>query len=186
MIRAFIAVTLGKSAIEEIAKIRNLLQEAEGDIRWTRVENLHLTLKFLGDIERQQVEPILEVLKKLMETQPPLHLIVQGLGVFPNSRRPRVLWAGLKGERLLELVEAIETSLMPLDFPPEDREFTPHLTLGRIRSLRGWDRVFALLKAHEHMVFGESTVKEVTLYQSTLRPDGAVYTELGSTPFQQA
>lgn len=186
MIRTFIAVTLGESVIEEIAKVYRLLQEAKGDIRWTRVDSLHLTLKFLGDIERKQVEPILGVLKELMGAQPPLHLIAQGLGVFPNSKRPRVLWVGLKGEGLSELVKAIETALLPLDFPPEDREFTPHLTLGRIRSPRGWDRVFALMKEHENMLFGESTVEEVTLYQSTLRPDGAIYTVLGSIPFQQA
>lgn len=185
MIRAFIAATLGELVIEEIAKIYRLLQEARGDIRWTRVENLHLTLKFLGNIERKQVEPILEVLNKLVGTQPPLHLTVQGLGAFPNSRRPRVLWVGLKGEGLSELVESIETSLMPLDFPPDDRAFTPHLTLGRIRSPRGWDRVSALMKAYENMSFGESTIEEVTLYQSTLRPDGAIYTALGSIPFQR-
>jgi 2'-5' RNA ligase len=145
-----------------------------------------LTLKFLGDIERKQVEPILGVLNKLVGAQPPLHLVAQGLGAFPNSKRPRVLWVGLKGKGLIELVEAIETSLMPLDFPPEDREFTPHLTLGRIRSSRGWDRVFALMKAHEHTLFGKSTIEKVTLYQSILRPDGAIYTALGSIPFQQA
>jgi RNA 2',3'-cyclic 3'-phosphodiesterase len=185
LIRAFVAVTLSKSVIDEIAKIYLLLRESKGDIRWTRVESLHLTLKFLGDIEHKQVEPILGALDKLMGTRPPLHLVAQGLGIFPNSKRPRVLWVGLKGEGLIELVEAIETSLLPLDFPPEAREFTPHLTLGRIRSSRGWDRVFALMKEHENMVFGESMVKEVTLYQSTLRPDGAIYTALGSIPFQQ-
>jgi 2'-5' RNA ligase len=186
LIRAFIAVTLSESVIEEIAKIHKLLQEAKGDIRWTRVESLHLTLKFLGNIERRQVEPILGVLNKLVGTQPPLHLIAQGLGVFPNSKRPRVLWVGLKGEGLSELVEAIETSLMPLDFPPEDREFAPHLTLGRIRSPRGWERVFALMKEHENRVFGESTIEKVMLYQSTLQPKGAIYTALGSIPFQRA
>ncbi|MGE0681617.1 MAG: RNA 2',3'-cyclic phosphodiesterase [Candidatus Binatia bacterium] len=186
MIRAFIAVTLGELIIEEIAKVHRLLQEAKGDIRWTRVDSLHLTLKFLGDIEHKQVEPILRVLNKLVGTRPPLHLIAQGLGVFPNLKRPRVLWVGLKGEGLIKLVEAIETALMRLDFPPDDREFTPHLTLGRIRSPRGWDRVFALMKEHENVLFGESTIEKVTLYQSTLRPDGAIYTVLGSIPFQQA
>ena len=184
MIRTFIAVNLAAPVIEEIAKVRSVLQDAKGDIRWTRLEGLHLTLKFLGDIERNQVEPILMVLRETMCNQFPLHIVAQGLGAFPNLRRPRVLWVGLSGEGLQEMSEAIETALMPLDFPPEEREFTPHLTLGRVRSLRGWEHVLAEAKEYEHLRFGESIVDHVTLYQSELRPDGAVYTVLGSAPLR--
>lgn len=182
LIRAFIAVNLAAPVIEEIAKVRFALQEAKGDIRWTRTEGLHLTLKFLGDIARNQVESILAVMREATCERLPLHVLAQGLGAFPNLRRPRVLWAGLSGEGLQEMSGAIETALMPLDFPPEEREFTPHLTLGRVRSLRGWERVLALVKEYEHARFGESTVDQVTLYQSELRPDGAVYSPLGSVP----
>ena len=184
MIRAFIAVTLAESVIEEIAKICTLLQEAKGDLRWTRIESLHLTLKFLGDIHRHQVEPILGALHTAVSAYPPLRIVAQGLGVFPSVRRPRVLWVGLKGEGLTRLSEVIETALMPLDFPPEDREFTPHLTLGRVRSLRGWDNLLALMKEYKSTLFGESVVDRVTLYQSDLRPDGARYTSLGSVSFR--
>jgi 2'-5' RNA ligase len=182
LIRAFIAVNLAAPVIEEIAKVRFALQEAKGDIRWTRTEGLHLTLKFLGDIARNQVESILAVMREATCERLPLHVLAQGLGAFPNLRRPRVLWAGLSGEGLQEMSGAIETALMPLDFPPEEREFTPHLTLGRVRSLRGWERVLALVKEYEHARFGESTVDQVTLYQSELRPDGVVYSPLGSVP----
>ncbi|HEV8715891.1 MAG TPA: RNA 2',3'-cyclic phosphodiesterase, partial [Candidatus Binatia bacterium] len=112
--------------------------------------------------------------------------LAQGLGAFPNLRRPRVLWAGLRGEGLQEMSQALETALMPLDFPPEERELTPHLTLGRVRSLRGWEHVLAVVKEYEQTRFGESTVDQVTLYQSELRPDGAVYSPLGSVPLQQS
>ncbi len=182
LIRAFIAVNLAAPVIEEIAKVQAALQKAQGDIRWTRTEGLHLTLKFLGDIARNQVEPILTAMREALREPPALRVLAQGLGAFPNLRRPRVLWAGLSGERLPELSRAIETALMPLDFPPEEREFTPHLTLGRVRSLRGWERVLALVKEYEHARFGESTVDQVTLYQSELRPNGAVYSPLGSVP----
>lgn len=184
MIRAFIAATLAESTIEEIAKVRLLLQEAKGDIRWTRLEGLHLTLKFLGDITRSQVEPILSVLQDVVHQRQTLNLVAQGLGAFPSLRRPRVLWVGLKGEGIAELSEAIETALMPLDFPPEEREFTPHLTLGRVRSPRGWERVFSLIKEHEQAYFGESRIDQLTLFQSELRPDGAIYTPLGSVQFR--
>jgi RNA 2',3'-cyclic 3'-phosphodiesterase len=182
LIRAFIAVNLAVPVIEEIAKVRFVLQAAKGDIRWTRIEGLHLTLKFLGDLARNQVEPILAAMREALHGQQPLHILAQGLGVFPSLRRPRVLWAGLSGEGLQELSEAIEAALMPLDFPPEEREFTPHLTLGRVRSLRGWEHVLAVVKAYEHARFGESTVEQVIVYQSELRPDGAIYSPLGSVP----
>jgi len=185
LIRAFIAVTLAESVIEEIAKVRILLQEARGDLRWTRMENLHLTLKFLGDIHRSQVGPVLGALREVVSAHSPLHVVAKGLGAFPNLKRPRVLWVGLKGEGLGELSAAIETALVPLDFPQGERDFTPHLTLGRIRSLRGWEEVFALVKEHANTLFGESMIDRVTLYQSDLRPEGAVYTSLGSIPFRQ-
>jgi RNA 2',3'-cyclic 3'-phosphodiesterase len=180
LIRAFIAVSLAPVVIEEIAKIQLALQTDKGDIRWTRAEGWHLTLKFLGDIARDQVAPILGVLREALRTQPPLHVVAQGLGAFPNLTRPRVVWAGLHGEGLKALSEKIETSLKSLDFPPEERDFIPHLTLGRVRSLRGWEQVLSVVQEHEHTRFGESEITHVTLYQSELRPDGAVYRPLGS------
>lgn len=184
MIRAFIAVTLAESVIEEIAKIRALLQQARGDLRWTRIESLHLTFKFLGDIHHSQVEPILGALHEVVSARPPLRIVAQGLGAFPTLKRPRVLWLGLRGEGLAEIHEAIEAALAPLNFPPEDREFTPHLTLGRVRSLRGWEGVLAIVKEHANTLFGESLIDRVTLYRSELRPEGAIYTSLGSIPFR--
>ena len=137
---------------------------------------------------RRDVDPseILAALQAALGEQPALRVQAQGLGAFPNLKRPRVLWVGLSGEGFKELSEAVETALMPLDFPPEEREFTPHLTLGRVRSLRGWERVLAAVKEYEHVRFGESTVHQVTLYQSELRPDGAVYSPLGSVPLRQS
>jgi len=186
LIRAFVAVTLATPVIEEIAKVRSVLQEAGGDIRWTRRESLHLTLKFLGDIARNQVEPILAALQEALGKQLPLRILAQGLGAFPNLKRPRVVWVGLSGDGLKEISETVESALMPLDFPPEEREFTPHLTLGRVRSPRGWERVLAVVREYEHTHFGESRVEQVILFQSELRPDGAVYSPLGSIALQRS
>jgi len=186
LIRAFIAVNLAPPVGEEIAKIQSTLRQAQGDIRWTRTEGMHLTLKFLGDIAREQVEPILSALRNTLHNQPPLHVVARGLGAFPHLKRPKVLWAGLSGEGLVGLQEKVESALIPLDFPPEERSFSPHLTLGRVRSLRGWEQVLAVVRKHEQVQFGESVIDHVTLYQSTLRPDGAVYSPLGTVPLQQA
>lgn len=186
MIRAFIAVTLASAIGEEIAKIQAALKNAQGDIRWTRIEGMHLTLKFLGDIAQAQVEPILTALRTALRNQLSLSVHAHGLGVFPHLKRPKVLWAGLGGEGLIRLQEKVESALVALDFPREERSFTPHLTLGRVRSFRGWEQVLAVVRQHEHTQFGESIVDRVTLYQSTLRPDGAVYSPLGTVPLQQA
>jgi 2'-5' RNA ligase len=186
LIRAFVAVTLATPVIEEIAKVRSILQEAGGDIRWTRLESSHLTLKFLGDIARNQVEPILAALRAALSKQLPLRILAQGLGAFPSLKRPRVLWVGLSGDGLKEIGERVESALMPLDFPPEEREFTPHLTLGRVRSLRGWERVLPVIKEYEHTHFGESIVEQVILFQRELRSEGAVYSPLGSIVLGQS
>lgn len=186
MIRAFIAVTLAPAVGEEIAKIQAVLKDAQGDIRWTRIEGMHLTLKFLGDITQAQVEPILTALRATLSNQPSFPVQANGLGAFPHLKRPKVLWAGLRGEGLVALQEKVESALVTLDFPREERGFTPHLTLGRVRSLRGWEQVLAVVRKHEQIQFGKSVVDHITLYQSTLRPDGAVYSPLGTVPLQQA
>jgi 2'-5' RNA ligase len=186
LIRAFIAVNLAPSVGEEIAKVQTALKEAQGDIRWTRVEGMHLTLKFLGDIAREQVEPILAALQIPLRDQQAFRVLARDLGAFPNLKRPKVLWIGLQGERLVGLQEQVESALVALDFPREERGFTPHLTLGRVRSLRGWEQVLAMVRRYEQVQFGESIIDHVTLYQSTLRPDGAVYSPLGTVPVQKA
>ena len=184
MIRTFIAVTLATSVVEEIAKVQTKLREIKTDIRWVRAENMHLTLKFLGDINRSQVEPILEGLRATLQRQPAFSVHAQGLGGFPNLTRPRVVWAGLAGDTLAAVSHAIETALVPLDFRIEKRPFRPHLTLGRVRSQQGWSDVLLRVQQHEHTYFGESLIDQVTLYQSDLRPSGAAYTRLGSIPLQ--
>jgi 2'-5' RNA ligase len=186
LIRAFIAVNLAPAIGEEIAKVQVALKNAQGDVRWTRIEGMHLTLKFLGDITQAQVAPIITALRASLSDQRSFPVQAIGLGAFPNLRRPKVLWVGLRGEGLAGLQEKVESALVALDFPREERGFTPHLTLGRVRSMRGWEQVLAVVRKHEQIRFGESVIELVTLYQSILRPDGAVYSPLGTVPLQQA
>ncbi len=179
MIRAFIAINLEPQVVEEMAKVQAILKQAGGDIRWARPEGFHLTLKFLGDIQKSQTTDILTALQNALKGQSPLSVVAQSLGAFPHMKRPRVLWMGLQGEGLKELNDKVEQELILLDFPPEDRDFTPHITLGRVRSLKGWDKVLPVVQEKQAERFGESRVNEVVLYKSDLKPDGAVYTPLG-------
>jgi 2'-5' RNA ligase len=179
LIRAFIAINLDPQVVEEIAKVQAVLKNVGGDVRWARPEGFHLTLKFLGDIQNNQVSAILAALQNVLKGQNPLSVVAQSLGAFPHIKRPRVLWVGLQGEGLKELNNKIEQELIFLDFPPEDRDFSPHITLGRVRSLKGWEKVLPVMQEKQAERFGESRVDEVVLYRSELKPDGAVYTALG-------
>lgn len=179
LIRAFIAANLAFSVGEEMAKVQSVFQKAKGDIRWVKPQGFHLTFQFLGNIEPTQAAPILSAVRETVRLQPPLQVRTQGLGAFPSLTRPRVLWARLSGEGLRELHARIESALGSLGFPAEGRAFRPHITLGRVRSQRGWERVLERVKEYLQYDFGESLIDTVTLYRSDPEPDGAVYTSLG-------
>lgn len=199
MIRAFIAVTLAPPVVEEIAKVQAVLRRADGEpgaVRWTRVENMHLTLKFLGNIDQHQVAPILTRLGHVGRDCPAFQVEARQLGGFPSLGRPRVIWVGLHGNAndealqgekrspLPGLSKAIETALLELDFPVEQRDFRPHVTLGRVRSQRGWNRILPLVQDYRHTFFGTSVIDRVSLYRSDLESNGAIYTALGSVPLR--
>lgn len=183
MIRTFIAVTLPVSTVEEIAKVQTELRTIKTDIRWVRVENMHLTLKFLGEIGRSRVAPTLDLQRSTFRAQPAFSVVAQGRWGIPNHSRPRVIWAGLIGGTLTAVGHAAQTALVSLDFPIEKRPFKPHITLGRVRSLSGWSDILPHVQRHQHTCFGESIVNEVMLYHSDLQPSG-VYTRLGTIALQ--
>ena len=183
-IRAFIAVELPPAAREAVEGVVRDLRSRTGDgVRWVRPEGVHLTLKFLGDIDAGSVPTISEALDRCAASAAPFDLFLEGVGVFPNARRPRVIWIGLGGalEPLLALQQSVERELEELGFASERRPFTPHLTLGRVRDgvrasqVRGVSEAIAATTVERR---AELPVREVSLMQSDLRPSGAVYTRL--------
>jgi 2'-5' RNA ligase len=184
-IRSFIAVDLSAPVRAALQRLRDEFAQIECDIRWVRVEGVHVTLKFLGSVEPARLEQIHMPLAAAVADHSALRMRARGLGAFPNLRRPRVLWVGLEGEGLAELVGCVEEAMSRLDFEPEKRGFTPHITLGRVNGMRGWSRVEELFKVHLSDDFGESIVDAVTIYRSTLRSDGAVYTPLWTIPLSR-
>lgn len=135
-VRSFIAIPVPDQGIEAL---QDTVQKLESDIgrsvRWVRLDGIHLTLKFMSDIPAGTVEQVLEALPQVASQFPSIKLAISGLGVFPNTRRPRVLWAGLTGEleALSELQSAVDDMVGRLGLPKEQRPFSPHLTLGRVR-----------------------------------------------------
>lgn len=183
MIRAFIAVTLDSKVIEQIAAASNQLRPEITAVRWVTPANFHLTLKFLGSIDDAAIEPIGATLREQLRLFPRFTINAKGLGVFPGPKRPRVLWVGLTGDRLVSLAARVDSALRPLGFKPEDRKFTPHLTIGRWRDAdRAPKSLGRQLEIWQARDFGTSNVESVKLIQSVLKPEGASYNDLITVP----
>lgn len=179
MIRAFIAVDLDDPVIEKVCNAVEILKPRITEIRWLRKENLHLTLKFLGNIAESQVEPITAALRHPLGLFSPCTISAKGLGVFPDFRRPKILWVGLTGDQLVQLAAEIESALMPIGFTPENRAFTPHLTIGRWREgSRPAKNLRQEIDSLNDFEFGACAVRQIVLFQSVLKPEGASYSEL--------
>ena len=180
MIRTFIAVRIEPVMIHKISEVQSQLQENLTGIRWVAEANLHFTLKFLGSVEDKKVAQIMQALEEALRLVQCFSLLGKGIGVFPNIMRARVLWIGLQSQGLHRIAEGVETALEPLGFPRERRDFAPHLTLGRWRNpgLQP-QKLKEQIERWQDYDFGQSKVDNVILFQSVLKPNGAVYSPLG-------
>ena len=187
-IRVFIALDIAPEARRGlVAAMRELQTAIPNGVRWVDPAGIHLTLKFLGNIDPNLVEPVFQGMRGSAEGTAPFQLRLFDLGLFPNARQPRVLWAGVAGElKPLEgLQQRVDESVSPLGFPRERQPFRPHLTLGRVRegvapAIRS--QIGATLYS---IPLGPSEpwlVDAVHLIRSTLTPTGAIYASLGSVP----
>lgn len=184
-LRTFIAIELDQQLCDLLTRLQDRLngQLSPRSVRWVRSEGIHLTLKFLGDTPSQQVEAVKVALDRAVFQIPPFAVSVGGLGCFPNSRRPRVVWVGLYEPTgtLASLRDAVESHIAPLGFPTENRPFRPHLTLGRVHRRASKSEVREIGEVIQASVIGdlhEMSVQEVSYIKSELKPSGAVYTTL--------
>jgi RNA 2',3'-cyclic 3'-phosphodiesterase len=179
VIRAFIAIEIDSQTVKNISERLAELKPRLADIRWIPPANFHLTLKFLGAVDETKIDPVTEALERELNPFPRFTINAKGLGVFPDVKRPRILWVGLEGQELIALASRVEAALAPLGFAAEKREPKPHLTIGRWRHFDGSpSKLAADLESWENHAFGESTVAEVVLFQSVLKQAGAVYHRL--------
>lgn len=195
MIRTFIAAELDPKLKKALATMQDSLKQAlhrlapAGRVQWVRVESIHLTLKFLGDIEETQVENILQLLREAARDRAPFSVQVEGLGVFPDLRVPRVLWVGLSGDakRLIQLAHSIDTTLAPLGLLPEPKPYSPHLTLARVKegALNIGKALVDSGVMRESQLMGKLSIDAVALIKSQLTPSGSIYSRLGQIPLGQ-
>lgn len=189
ILRTFIAIELDEPLRIALAQVQNKLkrQAPPGSVKWVAADGIHLTLKFLGDTPVSRVPEIEEAIKRACAGFAPFEFSVEGRGCFPNFRRPRVIWVAVrdKGQRLTALRDAIEREVAPLGWPTEEREFSPHLTLGRIARSATPAVQSAVGQVVEGTVveqIGRQRVTGVSLIRSDLQPTGAVYTILRHIP----
>jgi 2'-5' RNA ligase len=184
-IRTFVAIELDEELRGKLGDLQADLRDrlAPRSVRWVRPEAIHLTLKFLGDTPLDRVELVKAALVEAAAEIGPFVVTVGGLGCFPNSRRPRVVWVGLQEVtgKLARLRDAVEAHVAPLGFPTEKRPFSPHLTLGRVQRRASKSEVREIgevVAASLVGVFDEMAVESVAYIKSDLKPSGAVYTTL--------
>ena len=178
--RCFIAISLPEEIRRQLGEIQSKLKKFNADIGWTRPEGIHLTLKFLGEIGEEKIESIKSALQKITSQHKPFEIEIGGTGVFPDTRRPRVLWVGMtKGlEETTSLAEQVESKMEELGFPKEERKFNPHLTLGRVKSPKNISQFTDTFLNTMKPNLGKIHVDHISLYQSVLKPTGAEYSVL--------
>lgn len=190
-IRAFVAVPLPEPTLERIAQIQGQLerQVPRASVRWVRRDAIHLTLKFLGDTLTEKLPVIEAALSAVARNAPGCTAAMGGVGCFPNTSRPRVVWAGLEESsgRLAALQAAIEEAMANFGYRPEGRGFTPHLTIGRLQrqaSRSDVARVGEVVATAIIDPIGEVPVEHFALIRSILKPSGAEYTTLARFPLR--
>ncbi len=191
LLRAFIAIELPvpiQNAIQqETAVLRQALDSTL--VRWVPSHNVHLTLKFLGDVSPANIKLLTQTLSQEADQQPAFDIQIGGIGSFPTSRRPRVIWIGLHAPAVLEsLQRCIESAAARLGYAPEERPFSPHLTIGRVRQnlpASSIQKIRTSLEATKVGNLGSAKVDSIHLFKSDLNSNGSVYTKLSSAPLKK-
>jgi len=181
-VRLFVALDIPEAVRASLIELAGELRKISPHTRWVRLERAHITLKFIGEAPLAQAEKIRAALGNIRNIAP-FELRFAGLGFFPDTRQPRVFWAGIEGgASLAQLAAAIEDALAPLGIPRESREFRPHITLARLDTDAETASLHSAIAGHGTAEFGRARADEFCLYQSILKSDGAEYTRLAVYP----
>jgi len=185
-VRCFIAIELPEEIKAGLTRLQAQLKSSDQPgVKWVDPYGIHLTLKFLGNVDADRVSQITRAMEEAAQGISPFHLEIKGLGVFPNLRRVRVAWVGISGEvdKLLQLQQRIESNLAELGFAPEPRAFTPHLTLARVRDQASLDerqRLGQLISSTKFETAYSFPVEAISLMRSQLTREGAIYSQISS------
>jgi 2'-5' RNA ligase len=177
--RIFIATEVSDRIIKEITDIQDRLKDNGDRVSWIKPGNIHLTLRFLGDIEKNRIEDIHRAMLQSVSEMDPLNISVRGIGVFPNLKNPRVIWLGVMDvEKLNIICKALERELCMAGFEKEARNFHPHITFGRVKYLSNKKAFKESVENLKGVELGNLIIKRILLFKSELKPSGAIHTRL--------
>jgi 2'-5' RNA ligase len=178
-IRSFIAIETPPDVKADIAKVQEGLRAAKADVRWESIEKFHITLKFLGNVEEPRLNSLADRLQEALGTFTAFNMTYQGVGCFPNQHHPRIIWIGAENEdgSLTKIQETTEEVAEEMGFQREERQFHPHITIGRVK---GPKNLKALVSELGNASFNAhaAIIKDVLLMKSDLKPTGSVYSVL--------
>jgi 2'-5' RNA ligase len=186
-LRTFIAVDLGQAIRDRAVALQETLARGGAEVKWVEPENLHVTLLFLGEVDDREIPSVCSAVAECGARQPAFQMTIERTGCFPNARRPRILWIGVgQGtQELCAMHDALESPLLELGcYRREERPYTPHITLGRVKSDRPTDKLAVALAKHAGWKGGETLVRHVLVMSSELTPKGPVYTVLSRAKLQ--
>lgn len=182
--RLFVALSIPLDVRENLAALIQNLRRADAQPRWVNSENLHVTLKFIGEVESEKVPAICEALAAIRVAQP-VKIEFRNVGFFPNPRRPSVVWIGIEGPPSLAVLAAeVNRVLASIAIPREEKPFVPHLTIARFKENRLSPALQAEIEEWNDHNYGSFTTREIHLIESRLKSSGAEYTTLRSFPFE--
>lgn len=183
--RTFIAIELDKEIKQSLSIAQEQLKKTEADVKWVKHENLHLTIKFLGEVDEKKISKINECLKEIAQKTDAFDIQIDHFGLFPDSKFPRVIWAGteLGKDNLKKLSDLTEDAFVKLKFPKEKKKFSAHFTLGRFRSLKNKDALLEELNKIK-LVSLKQKCKSIILFKSTLTSGSPIYEKLKEENFR--
>ncbi len=179
-VRTFVAVLLADELKSRISEVQRQAKKLAPDVKWVEPENFHITLKFLGNIRECALDDVFSAVEDAAKSYPKFEVSVGGLGTFPNVKNARVVWVGIEAghEKLAALASAIDVRLAELGFPQEDRDFKSHITIGRVKSKKHLGALAQGIEKIKADNLGTQKVSSIAVMQSTLRPEGPVYSPL--------
>ena len=185
-LRCFIAIEIPETIRISIDDSIAVLKKSGAEVKWVACENIHLTVQFLGETEEPLVPKIKEALDKILAPYAPFYIKISTVGCFPDRRRPRVIWVGVEESRpLMDLYKDIANALEGFGYKQEERAFTPHITIGRVKSNKNMRELLTRLDEVGAIRFSDFEVLNITLMKSELKPSGAKYYSLAEIPFSR-
>jgi len=183
-VRTFVAVNLDASLHKTLGDIIEKFASSRANVKWVAPENVHATLKFLGNVDETLLPDVFAACEKAADGFGPIELDLKAVGCFPNMSRPRVVWLGIEkgGELLKKLQRQVENELERIGFPKEKRGFKAHLTIGRVKGGDRISRLCQLLEEEKDIFIGSMRAEKISVMKSKTLPAGPVYTELKAIP----